>query len=296
MEQIIGEIRTHIERRNRLTFDPLGSGRRIAPDTTQCFGGTSNAQIRASLGYPVNSFRELVGYVAEVGSANPHLNLYYRGQKTDWLDRNGRSKIYPGLYRPKPGKLNLHPSTITKRIELMECAIERMKANHRNLRLPETVLADHDEYYQALLQHYERCPTPLVDVTVSLRVAASFALANDAEEAFLYLVHLPLPTGSISHFIDQNIVLVRLQSVCSPRALRPHFQEWFLVGQLRHKARKQVGDNLAKRLVGKYRLVNPGGRFWSRDFPPIPANALLPQVDPFGSQLADLLMNIELNE
>lgn len=263
--------------------------RRSSAGTERQFQLTSNAKVRESLGYSVTSFRDLVGLVAELASNNPEMNLYYRGQTEDYRDQNQRTKIYPSLYRPRAGKSNLQPVTIQKRIKSLREAIDLMRRKHRVLGLPATPLSHHDEYYQALLQHYELRATPLIDISVSLRVAASFALDGNVPEAFLYVVNLPLPTGSISHFVDPNMVLIRLQSVCPPVALRPHYQEGYLVGQLRSQAQKLVGDNLAKRVVGKYRLLNPRGAFWDQDFPAIPRNALLPANDLFGEKLTSLL-------
>ena len=292
MEALNQQFRTHIER--PYTPPPFETifqkpNLRRHPERVRQFEPASNTKVRESLGYSVSSFRDLVSCVSRLASDNPQFNLYYRGQVQDYKDQKGRSKIYPSLYRPKSGQSRLLRSTIQRRIEAMKNAIDAMREGHRGLGLPDSVLSDHDEYYQALLQHYEIRETPLVDVTVSLRVAASFALADDAEEGFLYVLDLPLPTGSISHFVDANIVLVRLQSVCPAVALRPHYQEGYLVGQLRCKAERLVGDNLAKRLIGKYRLENPNGVFWDKDFSPIPRNALLPEPDLFGQRLRRML-------
>lgn len=292
MNTVANEFVTHIERPPSPLVFPTHWP--IAPrGVTRQLECIYNAGLRESPGYAVTSFRELVGCISELASNNSHLNLYYRGQDFDYKDRNSRSKIYPNLYRPKMGKSYLHPSTIQKRIAATEAAIDRMRKNHRELGLPATVLSHHDEYYLALLQHYEVRHTPFVDITVSLRVAASFALAKHVSEGILYVVHLPLPTGSISHFVDANMVLVRLQSVCPAAALRPHYQEGYLIGQLRSGARKLVGDNLAKSMIGKYRLLNADGQFWDKDFSPIPQNALLPTADEFRDRLVGLLSDLK---
>lgn len=296
MEAITQPFLTHIERRHKLVANQTFFRKQMPPikkGIQRVFEVASNAQVRESIGFSVRSFRELVGCISELASSNPHLNLYYRGQGQDHNDRKQRSKIYPSLYRPRHGQSNLRSPTIRKRLASMKEALRQMRTGHGRLALPSSVLSYHDEYYQALLQHYEILPTPLVDITVSLRVAASFALCNEWQEGFLYVLNLPLPTGSISHFIDANIVLVRLQSVCPTEALRPHDQEGYLVGQLRSGEKKLVGDNLAKRMIGKYHLLNPEGEFWDSDFSPIPKNALLPEKDEFGVRLKGLLSTLE---
>jgi hypothetical protein len=66
------------------------------------------------------------------------------------------------------------------------------------------------------LQHYEVCGTPLLDVTHSLRVAASFA-TNDAVKGHnptLYVLVVPALSGSVSASSDQGLQTIRLSSIC----------------------------------------------------------------------------------
>jgi hypothetical protein len=50
-----------------------------------------------------------------------------------------------------------------------------------------------------MLQHYEVCPTPLLDVTHSLRVAASFATEDATDNhAVLYVIAVPQISGAIT--------------------------------------------------------------------------------------------------
>ena len=135
-----------------------------------------------------------------------------------------------------------------------------------------------------MIQHYEIHPTPLIDLTQSLRVAATFALRK-AHCGYVYVLGLPHPQGSISHFIDQDMVLIKLQNVCPPSALRPHYQEGYLVGKMPITKSKQGADNLARRLVGKYYLNNSDGHFWDAGFSAIDEEALFPISDPFKEEL-----------
>jgi hypothetical protein len=78
----------------------------------------------------------------------------------------------------------------------------------------------------AILQHYEVCDTPLLDVTNSLRVAASFATNNPAAEGpVLYVLGVPSLSGSITASSEQGLQIIRLSSICPPEARRPYFQE-----------------------------------------------------------------------
>jgi FRG domain len=68
----------------------------------------------------------------------------------------------------------------------------------------------------AVSQHYDVWPTPLIDVTTNLRIAASFALWAGRAEGQLYMVALTPSTNSVTFDADQHIVLARLQAVCTP--------------------------------------------------------------------------------
>jgi len=245
-------------------------------------------KIRAWPGYPVRSFRELVMIVAHLASGNRMHCLFFRGQSRDWRDRYDLTTMYPTICRPEPGNELLRKKTLVERVERVRRAQEILDAAKNALEL-RSRLHEHGEASLALLQHYEVCATPLIDVTQSLRVAASFALMENGKSGFVYALGLPHPNGSISHFVDHEIVIVRLQSVCPYRALRPHFQEGLLAGRYPWKATKEPGDNIASRLIAKLRIENRRGKFWDRGFPAMPRDALLPNEDPFGEELRAVL-------
>jgi hypothetical protein len=249
----------------------------------------SNTTIRRGFGFEVSSFEELVKLVAGVGYHNRRFNLLFRGQEKDHLDQKDGSKLYSNIYRPKHGQARLLRPVLAERFaELFEAV--------RRLRLPAFAtdvgrgLSRHWEYQAALLQHYGLRKTPFLDVTHSLRVAASFALPRrSGAEGYLFVLGMPHPHGSISHFIDDDIVLVKLQNVCPPEALRPHYQEGYLVGRLSARDRfKEKGDNAAYRLLAKYKLLNDGS-FWTKNFQPIPRAALLPKTDPLRAKLVAIV-------
>jgi hypothetical protein len=158
-------------------------------------------------------------------------------------------------------------------------------------------LAAHREYWIALLQHYELAATPLLDVTQSLRMAATFALSDNGtwaerHEGFVYVFGLPHAPACLAHLVDEQMVIVRLQSVCPPDALRPHFQEGFLIGRWPLSFQKLKGDNAAYRLIGKYRLHNPNGKFWDTGFEAIPRTSVYPAIDAFSSDLQHALAGV----
>lgn len=117
----------------------------------------------------------------------------------------------------------------------------------------------------SVLQHYEVTPTPLLDVTQSLRVACSFAfLEKHSEWVYIYAFALPYPTGRLSRNSEHYITTIRLLSVIPSCVRRPHFQEGFLVGEDEIEPTNRVYDSFdfRRRLVGKFK-IHKNQDFWS---------------------------------
>jgi hypothetical protein len=140
----------------------------------------------------------------------------------------------------------------------------------------------------AILQHYEVCPTPLLDVTHSLRIAASFASAQADGRAYLFVVGVPNLSGAVTASAEASIQTLRLSSVCPPTAVRAHIQEGYLIGeypemsgfdQKRNYAHYEI--DFGRRLVAKFEF-DPR-TFWNDDtFPMVDRSALYPnETDPF---------------
>jgi hypothetical protein len=140
----------------------------------------------------------------------------------------------------------------------------------------------------SILQHYEVCPTPLLDVTHSLRIAASFASlpapgAELGEQVFIYVLGVPNLSGAITASAEAGLQIVRLSSVCPPQAVRPHIQEGYLLGEYpeitgyKEKARFEPYEvDFGLRLVAKF-WFDPH-IFWRQaaTFPMVPREALYP--------------------
>ncbi|SIT49761.1 conserved hypothetical protein [Paraburkholderia ribeironis] len=247
--------------------------------------------------WSVSSFQQLVEAVAFLGSMNKRLALFYRGQSRDVAP-------LPALFRnswcafdtDKHFEIN---STICKKYWDALFDIGRRVfeiCNEPQLGLPRwRGLKGIREVQWAVVQHYGIWPTPLLDLTSNLRVAASFAMSfasatrSNPKTGYLYVSGMPYSTGSISYDIDQQVVLARLQSACPPIAKRPHYQDGFLVGRFPlyepdHEAAQN--SSLIRRLVAKFQL-HDSGEFWNVDFPPISLAALLPSQDPLRERLLD---------
>lgn len=248
----------------------------------------SQAHLRIAPPYEVTSFRDLVHHVAQLGYYNHRYNLLFRGQRHEHLNAKGKTMLYPTIYRPPTGKRSLARSILSKRLECLMQAVRILRDRQGQIGMSGP-LRDFEQYYMAVLQHYRVCPTPLLDLTQSIRVASSFAL-NRTREGYVFVFGLPHPHGSISFYSDEQIVLVKLQNVCPADALRPHFQEGYLVGRWPNGPSKEKGDNAAYRLVGRYRL-NAVKDFWDRDFQPVPMPALLPDHDPFHDKIKEALQS-----
>jgi hypothetical protein len=300
MRKIPFEIRSHIEVSHTI-FTPtpgttFGDSTTIRKATKWQFAPATSAGIRKSSGFVVKSFRDLVHRVAELAVANPRLYPLFRGQNVDYLNRMGASKLYPSIFRPPQGKSRLTQKTIDARFKYLRRAVQALRKNIEVVAW-QTPLSIHTEFWWSLLQHYELAATPLIDVSQSLRMAATFALSHDAgwgtrEDGVLLVLGLPNVPASLAPMVDEQMVTVRLQSVSPPEALRPHFQEGFMVGRWPRTNVKLAGDNAAYRMIGKYRLENAGGCFWGEGFEPMPRETVYPAVDPFGERLRDALSNI----
>ncbi len=237
------------------------------------------AQIRRSEGTYVRSYAELVERVAQLSFYNPEYLLFFRGQARDYL-HNQMTTIHTAIFRPKAANKPLDTDEIERRFRVLERAEEALAAQYS--------LSGRERVQRfsilrwALLQHYEVCRTPLLDVTHSLRVACSFAFQEQKQVSpFLYVFALPQISGSVTTSSEHGIQVIRLLSICPAAALRPHYQEGYLVGEFptisfRQKMLYNRAElDMANRLVCKFRLANYK-KFWHSGFTEIPRGALFP--------------------
>ena len=241
--------------------------------------------VMASRGVELGTFRELVEAVAAVGYANRRHNLFFRGQDADYKIAAGRrhkqiSAILPSIYRPARGDASLPADLLGGRFEELDALAGLVADTYRASELFGSWkrIGRYEELRWALLQHYQVCPTPLTDVTQSLRVAASFATAGTkGHSGVLYVFGLPHVNGSISYHVDESLLVVKLQSICPPAAKRAHYQEGFLVGNFPHGRERTTAVNLGYRMLAKFRLRREG--FWDEEFHRVPGRALMPEDD-----------------
>ena len=252
----------------------------------------NSTQVRADRGHAVKSYLELATKVAELQFRNRDHVLMFRGQRRDFSNERRNTSLKATLFRGIE-KRNPDAATLNLRFDRLQRAEDILIRRYTFLG------RDRVKRYRvirwSILQHYEVCATPLIDVTQSLRIAASFA-SSDAAEAFVYVLGVPNISGAITASAEAGIQIVRLASVCPPAAVRPHVQEGYLLGEYPDMvafSQKQLYAHhevdFGRRLVAKFRF-DPR-TFWTRGaFPKVDNNALYPssRSDPFARVAQDI--------
>lgn len=208
-------------------------------------------------GYLVNSYEELSKHIAELACANPNVILFFRGQGKDYMagsTGNMHSSLLPTIYRK-----DLSTKEKKYKIKQLEAAGKILSKKLKDEEVQNATIVGRERMIQwSILQHYEVVDTPLIDVTQSLRVACSFAmLNNNSGYAYIYVIALPYYTNRISVNSEEYITNIRLLSIMPPEALRPYYQEGFLIGEdeytedlFEHKEEK----DLSRRLLYKFKI------------------------------------------
>lgn len=261
--------------------------RKISPVYTEkmksYYGKNPPAGIAKYDAIPIKSFRALVCEVAELSCLNRDWLLFYRGQTHDYRSKGNSSTLYPSIFRGE--------SISKTELELRFSFLQTMAANLRT-RIKEEYpksermkeLVSRKRVQWSILQHYEVCPTPFLDVTQSLLVACSFAYCNSKDCAYLYVLGLPYNVNRISRNSEHDLINIRLLSICPPEALRPHFQEGYLVGTdgIDYQSVDKIKYDFNRRILAKYKLPDATS-FWSDGFSALPSETLYPSNDPIAS-------------
>jgi len=239
------------------------------------------AQVRESEPTRIKTFKALVPAIAKIAYHNPDFALFFRGQSKDFKINSGKSSCYPSIFRSPGGRLtNDELSSRYKKLDrYSNDLITQLEKNRKG---DISKLKKFQELQWSILQHYKICDTPLLDVTHSLRVAASFAChaaKNDTvENAYLFIFALPYPQGTITYSTEDEVMNVRLLNACPSFALRPHFQEGYLVATFPSRVRRKRSTlDFAMRLIAKIEIPRTG--FWDKEYHAIPREALYPKDD-----------------
>jgi hypothetical protein len=248
---------------------------------------TTNNKVRAGDGVFVESYLDLATKVAELQFKNRDYVMLFRGQHQDYPNRQGNTSLKPNLFRPH-GDDEVGATwseLIGRRFDcLKEAEKELVSSFATGIEADTKYLKRHRILQWALLQHYEVCKTPLLDVTHSLRIAASFASIDADDAAFLFVLGVPNLSGAVTASAEGGLQIIRLSSVCPPSAVRPHIQEGYLLGeypemtdfnQKQHYESYEI--DFGRRLIAKFRF-NPT-TFWKKDtFPMVSKRAFYPDA------------------
>lgn len=239
---------------------------------------TTAKEVAKDDGYFVATYRELIEQVAKLSYLNKDYLLFFRGQANDYKNRVNKSTFYPTIYRSD----YLTQQELNYRFDKLHSASRILTELFEKNKIEGRYELKRKKYIQwSILQHYEVTETPLIDITQSIRVACSFAqLNNEQETAFIYVFGLPYYTNRISINSEQDLINIRLLSITPPQALRPYFQEGFLVGtdDITNEYQKKEELDLNNRLIAKIKIPN-SNTFWDESFNRIPKSALYPDND-----------------
>jgi FRG domain protein len=227
----------------------------------------------------VSSFYDLIMEIAELSYRNPDVMLFYRGQNNNYT-KHSIATLYPTIYRATD-KSNINFDFKV----LNEASIKLIAALKADERIDSEELKEIRKIkllQYSILQHYEVCKTPLLDLTQSIKVACSFAILNNKNDiGYIYVLGLPYINGRISVDSEEYITNVRLLSISSSAAKRPFFQEGYLV---QTEFASDIENNIKmdeldfnRRLLAIYKFKNDQ-QFWGEERP-ISENALYPNDD-----------------
>lgn len=226
---------------------------------------------------------ELATKVAELQFRNREHILMFRGQQRDFRNSERNTSLKPSLFRPHSDGRLPHGGDLERRFAELQQAEQMLIESYRSERILGLERLTRQRILRwAILQHYEVCLTPLLDVTHSLRIAASFASWGKTKEAFLFVLAVPNLSGAITASAEAGLQIVRLASVCPPSAVRPHIQEGYLLGEypeMTDYSQKELYGHseidFGRRLLAKFRF-DPRTFWCSTSFPKVGERALYP--------------------
>lgn len=228
--------------------------------------------------FHIRNYRALVEHMARLSYANRNHLAFFRGQGNDYQSKAEGSTLYPAIYRGD-SVVRAELEVRFRQLESASRALVRLFDKHE---VEGARDVSRKKYVQwSILQHYQVVPTPLLDITHSLRVACSFAqLASADPTCYVYVLGFPYPTNRISINSEEDVVNIRLLSICPPDALRPYFQEGYMAGtpDVTSDFETKTELDFRNRLIAKFEIPR-GKRFWNDGSAGTPKTALYPSND-----------------
>lgn len=254
-------------------------------ESSQSITGLTCSAIRKGPAHPVRNYVDLATKVAELQFRNRDFVLMFRGQSGDFKNGSGYTSLKPTLLRASSSNRVPTEATLNTRFNKLIAAEKALVVEYERAGLLGRERLERQRILRwAILQHYEVCPTPLLDVSQSLRVAASFASHHAQREAFVFVLGIPNISGAITASAEAGIQIVRLASVCPPTAVRPHLQEGYLLAEYPDCASAEqkllyshAEMDFGRRLIAKFRFEPD--KFWEKSghFPKVGESALYPR-------------------
>ena len=255
---------------------------------------------------PVTSFSDLFLDASFLSVMNKKYTLLYRGQQA-------QGRLKPTLFRSRwtrnDGDVSWSvPLEGDERKYYWESLpmVERMALDVTSRHgLPRwRHFEEHAPARWAMVQHYELWPTPMLDFTTSLRVAASFALgvSTSSQEGYVHVVCVPRVRSDIMDLERDDderisrVLALRLNSVCPPSARRTHLQEGVLMARypvLEGWPLDIDDQDFSSLVIATFHLADNQGTFWNDDFPKHTEESLLPSSnsDPLLKDLREAMLN-----
>jgi hypothetical protein len=243
----------------------------------------ANLTVRLAPGHGVKTYFELARKVAELQFLNRDHVLLFRGQSDDYRTARGNSLLKATIFRLANGKIP-NAKILTERFQVLKRAEAALVARYAKEGFMGRERLKRQRILRwAILQHYEVCRTPLLDVTQSLRIAASFASMGNGDERYVFVLGVPNVSGAITASSEANLQIVRLSSACPPEAVRPHLQEGYLLGEYPEIADFEQNAHYShfemdfgRRLIAKFKF-DPATFWKSPNFPKATDEARYPK-------------------
>lgn len=225
----------------------------------------------------IETFHDLIMEIAELSYKNPDVMLFYRGQNNNYI-KTKYATLYPTIYRSNSEKDIKFGFEILEKTSTMLMTELEKDNNVDKEEIKELKKIKLLQY--SILQHYEVCKTPLLDLTQSIKVACSFAILDNKDKTgYIYVLGMPYVNGRISVDSEDYITNVRLLSISSSSSKRPFFQEGYLVQtEFASNADIEKGElDFNRRIVAIYKFKNTK-KFWGSERP-IERGNLYPEED-----------------
>jgi hypothetical protein len=233
----------------------------------------------------VKSYAELAEAAAEISYKNRGYFPLFRGQDADYQTAGGKtpqSSLTSSFHRPLKGK-RLTGTEKTTRREGLQAASRTLVGRITDKSFPyrkDFIKEDFrftDELVWSILQHYGIVPTPLLDLTQSLRVACSFVSLHKGR-GFVYMLGFEGLSPTIFYSHRDRYQLIRLSSIMPKIAKRPFYQEGYLLGDFpRERCFEADRTNFACRLMAKFSFESKD--FWIGGMRALSRSVLYPEGD-----------------